>query len=83
MYCFVLESSIFNWAISRSSLRVFERIRLLHFRICLVSAAVAAQSSGETYLSRRIWLPEDSLDRLHTGYKYLTTGCRMNIIWGS
>jgi len=46
---------------SRSSLRVFERMRLLHFRICWISVMVAA-ANGEADLRRRVWLPKDSLD---------------------
>lgn len=34
MYCLVFCSSCFSWDMSRSSLRVFARIRALHFRIC-------------------------------------------------
>ena len=51
---------------SRSNLRVFERIRLLHFRIWVISAReFESFQLGESDLRRRVRLPEDCLDRLH------------------
>lgn len=66
MYCLVLESKIFNCAMSRSSLRVLERIKLLHFRICRHSVQAWFERWLGDNLRSGIWLPEDSLNRLHS-----------------
>ena len=65
--CLVFWSRIFNWFISRSSLRVLARIKLLHFRIYHRSAPHLRCNVwfSCTDLSCRVRLPENSLDRFH------------------
>lgn len=65
-----LFSTTFSWAMSRSSFRVLERMRELHF---LTWRGILVGIAGRcwrwwTNLGLGVWLEEDGFDGLHVGY---------------